>query len=325
MNRPLVTVLVPTYNRAGLLPRAIHSVIAQTLTDWELVIVDDGSVDRTPDVVEGFAAGRGDRFTFLRQSNRGSSAARNRGIEAARGDFVAFLDSDDEFRRDKLERQVDLFRRRPDLGLVYSDYSLVDAEGHDLGRAFDRKFPLARTVPCHTVTPGGFACAESLFDRLIRGYFVSTITGMVRREVLARKVRFVERISYAEEWLFFLDVSRVTRAGYVDEPLSIHHHTPGSLARADKRRNLAGMRELFQVMKRRYPDSTASQRRAIRANLATVCRQLAHGCAQRGSSEAIPLLFEAMLNHPDRATLSELASGIWRCLGTTQPAAQPVR
>lgn len=325
MNRPLVSVVVPTYNRAALLPRAVESVIAQTFADWELIVVDDGSVDRTPDLAEGYAAQLGNRFVHLRQPNRGSSAARNRGIEAARGDFVAFLDSDDEFRRDKLERQVDLFRRQPDLGLVYSDYALVDTEGHDLGRAFDRKFPLARTVPCQVVTPGGFACTESLFDRLIRGYFVSTITGMVRREVLGWKIRFVERIAYAEEWLFFLDVSRATRAGYVDEPLSIHHHTPGSLARADKRRNLVRMRELFREMKRRYGDSTMVQRRAVRANLATVCRQIAHECSQRGSSEAVPLLIEAIVNHPDRATLSELASGIWRCLGTPQPAAQSVR
>lgn len=325
MNRPLVSVVIPTYNRAVLLPRAIESVIAQTLVDWELLIVDDGSVDRTPDAVERYAVRWKDRFVYIRQANHGSSAARNRGIDAARGDFVAFLDSDDEFRHDKLERQVDLFRRQPDLGLVYSDYALVDTEGHDLGRAFDRKFPLARTVPCQEVTPGGFACTRSLFDRLIRGYFVSTITAMVRREVLGRKIRFMERIAYAEEWLFFLDVSRVTRAGYVDEPLSIHHYTPGSLARADKRRNLVRTRELFREMKRRYRDSTTEQRRAIRANLATVCRQIAHECSQRGSSAAVPLLLEAMINHPDRTTLSELVGGVWRCLGTAQPAVQAVR
>jgi len=325
MNRPLVSVVVPTYNRAALLPRAVESVVAQSLADWELILVDDGSVDRTPDVVEGYAARLKDRLVYVRQPNRGSSAARNRGIDAARGDFVAFLDSDDEFRRDKLERQVDLFRRQPDLGLVYSDYSLMDTEGHDLGRAFDRKFPLARTVPCQEVTPRGFACTESLFDRLIRGYFVSTITGMVRREVLGRKIRFEESIAYAEEWLFFLDVSRVTRAGYVDEPLSIHHYTPGSLARADKRRNLTRMRELFHEMKRRYGDATSEQRRAVRTNLAKVCRQIARECSERGSSEAIPMLIEAMVNHPDRATLSELAGGIWHCLGTPQPAAQTVR
>jgi hypothetical protein len=175
------------------------------------------------------------------------------------------------------------------------------------------------------VAPGAFACRESLFDRLIQGYFVSTITGMVRREVLGRRIRFVERIAYAEEWLFFLDVSRVARAGFVDEPLSIHHYTPGSLARADKRRNLARMRELFREMKRRYPDAPTAQRRAIRANLATACRQIAHEAAQRGSSEAIPMLIEAMLNCPNWTTLSELAGGFWSRLDTPQPTASAVR
>lgn len=325
MNRPLVSVIIPTYNRAALLPRAVESVAGQTLADWELIVVDDGSTDQTPKIAEGLAARFPHRFTYLQQVNGGASAARNRGIDAARGDFVAFLDSDDEFRRDKLEKQIDLFRRRPELGLVYSDYSLMDLEGCDVGRAFDAKFPNARLLPCQNVTPTARACVDSLFDHLVRGYFVSTITGMVRREVLGSRIRFCEKLSYAEEWLFFLDVSRATPAGFVDEPLSIHHYTSGSLSRANKRRNLVGMRELLREMKTRYHDATRSQRNSIRANLATVCRQLAQGVSHRSSMEGFPLLVESWLNRPQLATLAEMASCLWRYAATTQPTPTVVR
>jgi glycosyltransferase involved in cell wall biosynthesis len=91
---PLVTVIIPTYNRARLLGRAIDSVLAQIFTDFELIIVDDGSVDNTRQLVLGYAD---QRIRYLRhERNQGANAARNTGVRAATGKYVAFLDSDDE-------------------------------------------------------------------------------------------------------------------------------------------------------------------------------------------------------------------------------------
>jgi len=313
MTRPVVSVVIPTFNRAMLLPRAAESVIRQTFADWEIVVVDDGSTDATPTLAERYAARLGERWVYLRQENRGSSAARNRGIEAARGEFVAFLDSDDEFAPCKLERQVELFRQLPHLGLVYNDYSIVDGEGAALGTAFDTKFPIARIVPSREVAPGAFECVESLFNSLIQGYFVSTITGMVRRSVLGETIRFSEKHAYAEEWLFFLEVARATRAGFVDEPLSIHHYTAGSLARADKHRNLLGMRALLEEMRRRFSDASRPQRRAIRSNLSRVCRQLGQEAAAERPMQAVCLALEAFLHEP---TLRTLRACLGLALGT---------
>src|SRR6056297_1399486 len=101
---PTVSVIVPTYNRADSLPRTIDSVLAQTHDDLELVVVDDASTDDTETVVERY---EDDRVTYLEHAtNRGGSAARNTGIRASDGDYVAFLDSDDEWHPEKLERQV---------------------------------------------------------------------------------------------------------------------------------------------------------------------------------------------------------------------------
>lgn len=104
MKQPLVSVIIPTYNRAGTIAKAVSSVLAQTYREIEVIIVDDGSTDDTPAVLDGY----GTRIRVIRQSNAGPSAARNRGAAEARGEYLAFLDSDDEWLPEKIERQVRL-------------------------------------------------------------------------------------------------------------------------------------------------------------------------------------------------------------------------
>ena len=274
MNRPTVSVIIPTYNRAALVPRALDSVIAQTFSDWEIVLVDDGSTDATPQLAAEYYRRLGDRLVCIREENRGSSSARNRGIDACRGRFVAFLDSDDEFAPTKLERQLALFELRPELGFVYSDFAFVDLEGVHHPSAFGAKFPLARQVASDAVAPGLFIVGNRLFDRLVRGYFIATIVGMVRREVLGTAIRFAENQAYAEEWLFYLKIARATTSGFVDEPLSIHHYVAQSLARSDKRRNTLGYYRLLKAIEMSFDDLTLDQRKAVRCNLAQACRQV---------------------------------------------------
>ena len=122
---PRVSVVIPTHNRAGLLPRAVGSVLAQTWTDFELLVVDDHSTDGTPAVIAGFADGR---IRSLRhERNRGQSKALNTGIEHARGEYVAFLDDDDEWLPAKLAAQVALLDAGPpEIGLVYSWHDELD-------------------------------------------------------------------------------------------------------------------------------------------------------------------------------------------------------
>jgi len=274
MSVPTVSVIIPTYNRANTLQRAIDSVRAQSFEDWELVIVDDGSTDGTPDLLSEYADRLGERLTILRQSNRGCSAARNRGIDYARGRFVAFLDSDDEFMPTKLGRQMQLFAGCPNLDFVYSDYSFVDLQGVRSPSAFSAKFPIAREFKAYPVGDRLNAAGPDLFCMLLRGYFIATIVGMVRRESLGR-IRFDERISYSEEWLFFLQLARTGQGGFVDEPLSMHHFTEGSLTRSSKVRNLVRQCELFHAMAKLFPDLEDGEAATIAYHLAKSHAQLA--------------------------------------------------
>src|SRR5687767_14566662 len=117
MTAPTVSVVIPTYNYGRYVGDAIDSALAQTRPPDEVVVVDDGSTDDTPDRLAAY----GDRIRVVRQTNQGLSAARNAGIRAAHGDWVAFLDSDDAFHPRKLELQLGALARRPELRLLATD------------------------------------------------------------------------------------------------------------------------------------------------------------------------------------------------------------
>ncbi len=117
---PNVSVIIPAFNRAAVIGQTLQSVREQTFTDWECIVVDDGSTDQTPQVVEAFAT-RDPRFRLIRQPNAGAAVARNRGASEAAGEFLAFLDDDDCFVPDKLAWQVAAMRANPDAAIVYGD------------------------------------------------------------------------------------------------------------------------------------------------------------------------------------------------------------
>ena len=114
--RPVVTVIIPTFNRAAIVGRAIRSVLAQTCPDWELIVVDDCSTDATEQAVRDFSD---NRIKYLRHDrNRRLSAARNTALRCGRGEYVAFLDDDDEWLPEKLEKELEVFRHSdPEGGL----------------------------------------------------------------------------------------------------------------------------------------------------------------------------------------------------------------
>lgn len=111
-----ISVIIPTYNRAKLLPRALHSVLKQSYKAEEILIIDDGSSDNTEEVLQAFMS----HIRYIKQENSGVSAARNKGIELARCEWVAFLDSDDEWHTDKLQKQVDLYEQNPNLAFIHT-------------------------------------------------------------------------------------------------------------------------------------------------------------------------------------------------------------
>jgi glycosyltransferase involved in cell wall biosynthesis len=121
---PRLTAAITAHNRAHYLPRAIDSVLAQTVRDFELIVVDDGSEDETPEVVEPYL----DRIRYVREEHRGKAHARNTAVALAEGELIAFCDSDDYWRPDHFERQLAALAEHPEAGMVHGQVDLVDAE-----------------------------------------------------------------------------------------------------------------------------------------------------------------------------------------------------
>lgn len=207
MTGPLVSVVVPTYDRPEMVRRAARSVAAQTYSPIELVVVDDAS----PTPIEASALDSASALYDCRlrrhDRNRGGNAARATGIEAASGEYIAFLDDDDTWAPEKTERQVAAFDRvADDVGLVYTGVRQVDADG--------------RTNATRSPRIGG-----DVTKRLLRWNFVGTFSAvMVRRAVFERVGRPDERFPSWQDWEFYLRVSREYRFGAVPEPLVIRHN-----------------------------------------------------------------------------------------------------
>lgn len=196
----LVSVVIPTYNRAYILGAAIQSALDQTHQPVEVIVVDDGSSDGTADLVRGFDA----RVRYIRQDNAGVSAARNTGMRSARGEFVALLDSDDQWLPWKLAAQVAVLRRFPEAGMVWTDMVAIDEAGQHLSETYLRQFYVAhRKIRIEEVLqPGGtlsdlWPTAPSgaagrpvftgeLFASMLLGNLVHTSTVLIRRSRLAQ-------------------------------------------------------------------------------------------------------------------------------------------
>lgn len=224
MQSPLVSIILPTYRRQLLLPRAISSVVCQTYANWELIVVDDEPSGDTCDVVAAF----GDkRVRYVGHSlNKGLSAARNTGIRAALGEFIAFLDDDDEFLERKLERQVSELLARGDIGVVLSFEEIKSSRGD---------------TSLRRIRLDGDVRKALLQEDLVRMQLL-----MVRRECFERVGFFDERLRHHEDYDMTLRLARAYRFYTVPEPLIRIIETPGSLS-ANTRNRISALQTIMQT------------------------------------------------------------------------------
>ena len=182
-----VSVVIPTYNRAELLADAIGSVQRQTFEDWELLVVDDGSTDDTRTVMDGFLADK--RIRYVRQENRGQSAARNLGLRHARAPLIAFLDSDNRWLPDKLERQMRFLADHPEVDVVYGETERLGSDGS--------------TWP----SPVRERHSGTVWRPLLTKNFINFNTSVVRRERLIAIGGFDEALRGGEDYDLWLRLS----------------------------------------------------------------------------------------------------------------------
>ncbi|HNS52801.1 MAG TPA: glycosyltransferase [Anaerolineae bacterium] len=215
---PAVSVIIPTFNSAATICQAIDSVLAQTLGDLEIIVVDDGSTDDTARRLRPYE----DRIDYYYQPNQERSVARNRGIGRSRGTFIAFLDADDYWLPSKLELQLPVMRAHPELGLVYSWVNVVDQSGKTVGR-------LGHDLP-HPESTGA-----DYFEQLLLGDSVPTPSVVVRRDCLDSVGLFDESITYCEDWDLWLRIAGRYPFGHVAQVTACyrvrHSYLPEIFAR----------------------------------------------------------------------------------------------
>lgn len=230
---PRVSVILPTYNRAHLLKRAIRSVVNQTYKDFELIIVNDGSVDSTEEAIKTFDD---KRIIYIKQSNRGAAAAVNKGIESTRGKFIAFLDDDDEWLPEKLKIQMEIFEKEPSkTGVVYTGKWRIDITSNKKTYA-----PYSHILN-----------KEGDIHKELFAYpnFVSPVTAIVRKECLEKVGKFDETLPSGNDRDLWIRISRYYHFKYIPIALANAYLTPGSISRTEK-----NIIETAKILLNRYKD-----------------------------------------------------------------------
>lgn len=293
----LVSALIPTYNYARFVGRAIDSVLAQTYADVECLVVDDGSTDETPAVLARY----GDRIRVIRQQNRGLSAARNTAIGAARGDLVALLDADDEWKPEKLARQVEWFERTPGLAVVGCGTIVIDDDGRRVRHALWTSPGTGRTAL------RGIALREAWVGGSGSG-------ALIRRAVFDEVGLFDESLTAAEDWDMWLRIAASHRIENVPEMLvTINKHGTGSFRNATKMET--NQRRVYEAAVRRWPDAFDSRlQRRVRARIAA---DAGIELADVGShSQAVMRYLQSLREWPlDRQTWYLAVRGLGKVVG----------
>ena len=218
LNRsPRVSVVIPAYNSDSFISRAIDSVLSQTYEDYEIIVVDDGSVDFTQDVVSRYC----ERVKYIKQENMGAGAARNRAVQGSKGEYIAFLDADDAWGPEKLEKQVAFLDDFPGYVMVYSDMSHFedDIKIND-SYLHERDYK--------------WVASGRIFMNLLRECFIFTPTVMVRKCCFNSVGGFDVSLKTCQDVDLWIRISSKNNIGYIDEPLALRYaHSMNSTKNAD--------------------------------------------------------------------------------------------
>jgi glycosyltransferase involved in cell wall biosynthesis len=202
-NKPTVSVIIPTYNQANFIDKAIESVLSQTYQDFEIIVINDGSTDNTEEIIRGF---KDKRVKYVKKyKNKGISVARNIGIKVARGKYIALLDSDDEWLPEKLDKQIKILQdESPELGVVYSNLCYIDENGKNMNRKLR-----------NSKKAEGY-----IYEDLLEKYCVGSPSSfLIKKECFNRVGLFDDLLSGQEDWDMWIRIAKYYRFALIKIPL----------------------------------------------------------------------------------------------------------
>lgn len=218
-----ISVIIPSYNAAPTIVDAVESVLSQTWPEVECLLIDDGSTDNTEDLLKPYL----NKVRYIKKKNGGFASARNLGMQKATGDFIAWLDADDIFEPDKLERQMAFIEAQPSLGLVCSDFSLFDQSGEISSTAiksyygiFDRGIDYGDIFEHAEKAQDGVDCWYGrVFDSLLLGNFIHPPTVLFRKSVFEKVGPQSEYLVNATDYEYLTRIAQDFDVGFINAPL----------------------------------------------------------------------------------------------------------
>lgn len=227
--QPVFSIIIAAYNAEETIARALDSIFAQSFTDFEVIVVDDGSTDQTAGVVSGYGNG----VRYFRQDNAGVSAARNQGAQLARGRWLAFLDADDWYYPQRLARQAELLKRNSQLDFFIADYDLGRSSGEVLRRSITGS-EFGRKLLSKVNSQGLYELDVEDLGQLCADYFGHTSTFSLPRETFLKLGGYDRRFSIGEDLHLLIRLCAISRnAGTDCEPLAFYCVHDGGLMRSN--------------------------------------------------------------------------------------------
>ena len=274
---PNVSVIIPTYNRAKLIKRAVDSVLAQTYNDYEIIIIDDGSTDGTQDILKDYHHS----IRYIYKENEGISATRNRGIKEAKGKYLAFLDSDDQWFPDKLAVQVNLMEKNHNLGIVCSKMNILNGKGEKIGTKPEQK------------------TGKNFRELLEIGGDLPTSTVMARKECFDKVGVFDELLPPMEDFEMWVRIASQYDIYTVPDKVFALYYRHDEQITSDKFKVYEGTVKLQKKFIKLFKHKPEFPAKAVKNKLALFAYVLSRMYYKDGRfNEAFSTLREAMANCP---------------------------
>ncbi len=230
----LVSVVTATYNMGKYLPFAIESALNQTYSNIEVIVIDDGSNDNTGKIMEPYK--KDPRVRYIYQKNQGQAKAKNRGIRESRGAFVAFLDADDVWKPDKLEKQLNLFAQSEKIGVVYSDVEYIDENGNIIQQEPYKQYHSGKVT-----------------NQLFIDNFVNFSSAVVRKECFDQFGGFDETLPMSIDWDLWLRISTKYEFAFLNEKAFYYRIWPGQMSHNYEKRYQCILR-IMEKFSREYSE-----------------------------------------------------------------------
>lgn len=223
-----VSIIVPVYNGDKFLSRAIESVLNQkTNYSYEIIIINDCSTDKTQDIINKYLLKNKNIKNIKNKKNIGVNESRNKAIKKSKGEYIAFLDADDEWRSSKIEKQINLLEENKDVALCFSDFSIYNDFNEYICDNFQYWNYFRKTLN----TKQKFEIRKNIFPSIIKENIIGTSSVVVRKAELQKTTMFKSELGYSQDWDLWLNLSLNNKFSFIKEPLMKYYMVSDSITR----------------------------------------------------------------------------------------------